>query len=71
MANLDYLINQFRQEWRAGKDARVQLECHAGHAWLSLHLHVQYPPPPQHQPVHRSKVRAKYPMTIWYLLDTI
>ena len=45
MATLTNLIAQFEREWRAGNNARVQLECHAGQAWLSLHLHVQHPPP--------------------------
>ena len=72
MATLANLIAQFKREWRAGNNARVQLECHAGQAWLSLHLHVQHPPPhqdarPRRQPgpsrlrrrARRAALRAK------------
>ena len=57
---------------RVGNNARVQLECHAGQAWLSLHLHVLHPPPhqdafPRRQPgpsrlrrrARRAALRAK------------
>ena len=44
MANMNNLIAQFQSEWRPGNDARVHLKCHAGQAWLSLHLYVQHPP---------------------------
>ena len=54
MATLTNLIAQFEREWRAGNNARVQLECHAGQAWLSLHLHVQHPPPHQDARPHRQ-----------------
>ena len=67
MATLTNLIAQFEREWRAGNNARVQLECHAGQAWLSLHPHVQHPPPyqdacPRRQPgPSRLRRRARRP----------
>ena len=48
MTEASELFEKFQEFWRAGKDARLSMECYAGKAWLSLHVHVhQQPPPPQ------------------------
>ena len=38
--------------WRAGKDARIDMECPAGQAWMSLHHRLPFPPPFFHQTPH-------------------
>ena len=39
----DFII-KFCTEWRAGTNARMVVECHAGQAWISLHKSLGYPP---------------------------
>ena len=41
------VFKQFQEFWKAGKDARLNLECHAGQVWLHLQVHLPQPPPPQ------------------------
>ena len=40
------LFTKFQHFKRSGKDAHLSLECHAGQAWV--HLHVRLPQPDQH-----------------------
>ena len=40
------LFNQFQTYWRAGSDARLNLECHAGKVWMTLQIYLNHPPPP-------------------------
>ena len=42
------LFGRFEELWHAGKNARLNMECYAGQAWLSLHIHLPHQPP--HQP---------------------
>ena len=42
---LTNLLDKFTSTWQAGKDARLFLECHAGQAWMHLHLHLSHPSP--------------------------
>ena len=46
MTEASELFEKFQEFWRAGKDARLSMECYAGKAWLSLHVHVHQQPPP-------------------------
>ena len=46
------LFAQFQLLWRAGTNARLNLECHAGQAWMSLHVHLPCPPRQQQQQQH-------------------
>ena len=46
------LFNQFQTYWRAGTDARLNLECHAGKVWMTLQINLHHPPPPP--PLHRQ-----------------
>ena len=48
---LSNFLVKFRHEWQAGKNARLQIECHAGKAWITLHQPLGYSSPPaQHHP---------------------
>ena len=38
------LLEKFHQFCRAGKNARLSLECHGGQAWANLHVQLQLPP---------------------------
>ena len=49
------LFEQFQRLWRAGTNARLNLECHAGQAWMSLHVHLPYPPHQEQQQHHRGR----------------
>ena len=46
MAEAGALFNKFQQLWQAGKNARLNIECHSGQAWVSLHVHLPHPPHP-------------------------
>ena len=46
---LSNFIDKFQNVWRAGKDARLVIECQAGQAWISIHQHIGLPPPPPKQ----------------------
>ena len=49
---LSNFLMKFRQEWQAGTDACLVIECHAGKAWIHLHQPLGHhpPPPPRHHP---------------------
>ena len=49
------LFEQFQRLWRAGTNARLNLECHAGQAWMSLHVHLPYQPRQEQQQHHRGR----------------
>ena len=51
----DILQNIFRNFnicWETGKDARLNLECHAGQVWINFHLNLSHASssPPKHHP---------------------
>ena len=50
------LFRQFQTYWKAGAEAQLNLECHAGKVWMNLkiHLHRPPPPPPLHSRQHGS-----------------
>ena len=48
---LDTFIQKFRNLWKSGLDARLNMECHAGQAWVGLHLRLGHGPGPLHQSV--------------------
>ena len=47
MTEASELFGKFKELWHAGKNARLSMECYAGQAWLSLHIHLHQQPPPQ------------------------
>ena len=53
MTEVEELYATFQKFWRTGKNARLNVECHAGKVWASLHVSVpQSPPSPQQQYRH-------------------
>ena len=55
----DSFIGKFYHLWRAGTTVNLNLECHAGEAWVTLRAHLGHPPEQKHrnahpQPPHRS-----------------
>ena len=62
-AELDTFIRKFHQLWNAGLNAHLDLDCHAGLAWVGLRLQLGHPPgPPQHQvrPHHQKSFSSSY-----------
>ena len=51
---LTHFLDIFRNTWQAGTDARLIVECHAGHAWITLHQPLGLPPFPPKQ--HHRKL---------------
>ena len=51
---LSHFLDTFRNTWQAGTDARLIVECHAGHAWVSLHQPLGICPP-LHKQQHRRQ----------------
>ena len=49
------IFEKFQNLWRAGTNARLNLECHAGQVWMSLHVHLPSPPTQQQQHHHRRR----------------
>ena len=53
------VFKQFQEIWKAGKDARLNFECHAGQVWLHLQVHLPQPPLPQ--PYHHPQAPRQGP----------
>ena len=58
MTLINYFISEFHQLWKAGVTAHLDLDTHAGQAWVGLRAQLgqlgqlrQYPP---QSPTHRS-----------------
>ena len=53
VTELDSFVQKFHQLWNAGLNAHLNLDAHAGNAWVSLHLQLGHAPGPlhHHQPV--------------------
>ena len=52
---LHNLLSNFETCWKAGKDARLYLNCHAGQAWINFHLNLSSSPPSQPKPTQPRK----------------
>ena len=48
-AELDSFVLKFRQLWRAGCDAHLDVNTHAGQAWLGLHVRLGHADGPLYQ----------------------
>ena len=69
VTELDTFLHKFHQLWSAGHSAHLNLETHAGNAWVGLrvqlghvpgHLHHQFHPPfPQHHNKQDSPSRQR------------
>ena len=58
-AELDTFVQKFHQLWNAGLNAHLDLDCHAGVAWVGLRLQLGHPPGPSHHQVYPSSVHRK------------
>ena len=56
MTEAEELLGTFLKFWRAGRNAHLNIECHAGKVWATLRINLPQPPPPhpeQHHQPHR------------------
>ena len=49
---LDTFVKKFHQLWKAGHNAHLDLESHAGVAWVGLRMQLGHAPGPQHHQLH-------------------
>ena len=60
---LDSFIEKFKQLWKRGAGAHLDMDTHAGQAWVGLRVRLGQPhgphPPPQPQPQHLSNSRLR------------
>ena len=56
---MEDFVRKFRQLWRDGFTAHLDLDCHAGQAWCGIRVQLGHPPGPGHQQqqVHPQGVR--------------
>lgn len=52
VTELETFVQKFQQLWKAGHNAHLDLESHAGVAWVGLRVQLGHAPGPQHQQVH-------------------
>ena len=50
---LDNFVSQFKNLWRIGLDSHLDLECHAGQAWVGIRVRLG-PEEPLHIPPQRK-----------------
>ena len=55
MTEATEIFCKFQELWRAGTNARLSIECHAGKAWINLYVQPNQSPGPQYQQHHRRK----------------
>ena len=57
VTELDTFIDKLKQLWYCGLDAHLNVDTHAGQAWVGLRLRLgEVPPGPLHsQPPHKQK----------------
>ena len=56
---LDTFVQKFHQLWNAGLNAHLDLDCHAGVAWVGLRLQLGHSPGPSHHQVYPSSGHGK------------
>ena len=49
MTEAEELFATFQKFWRSGKNARLNVKCHAGKVWASLHVSINLSQPSPHQ----------------------
>ena len=52
MTELDTFVKKFNQLWKDGVTAHLDLDTHAGDAWVGLRVRLGHVPGPLHRPVH-------------------
>ena len=56
VTEVDTFIRKFNQLWQAGLTAHLDLDTHAGSAWVGLRVQLGHVAPgPLHQPVHQQQ----------------
>ena len=58
-AEIDSFILKFKHLWRAGYDAHLNIDTHAGQAWVGLHVRLGQAQGPHHEDDHRNGNKAK------------
>ena len=53
VSELDNFVSQFKNLWRSGLDSHLDLECHAGQAWVGIRVRLG-PGEPLHIPPQRK-----------------
>ena len=60
VTELDSFVHKFHQLWNAGYNAHLDLDTHAGHAWVGLRVQLgQVPGPLHHQVPPFSNIQKK------------
>ena len=50
VTELDTFVFKFKHLWKSGLDAHLDLECHAGQAWVGIRVRLGHEPGPHHHP---------------------
>ena len=53
VTELETFVRKFHQLWNYGLTAHLDLDTHAGNAWVGLRVQLGQVPGPPHQPVHQ------------------
>ena len=56
-SELETFVQKFRHLWKSGLDAQLNLEAHAGEAWVGLHLRLGQEPGPLHRKPQFTNVK--------------
>ena len=60
MTEAEELFATFQKFWQSGKNARLNIECHTGKVWASLHVSINLPQPsPHHKRSSPSRLRRR------------
>ena len=55
LTEVDTFVRKFHQLWRAGLNAHLDLDCHAGVAWVGLRAQLGQAPGPVHHQVYPTQ----------------
>ena len=58
LSELDTFVLKFKQLWKSGQDAHLDLESHAGKAWVGLRLRLGEEPGPSQKPSKLPKATS-------------
>ena len=59
---LESFLGKFNQLWRAGASAKLDLETHAGQAWVGLRVHLGQASPHHVHPDQQNKKTRNSPL---------
>ena len=60
-SELETFLIKFNQLWKAGQSAKLDLETHAGQAWVGLRLHIGQAPGPTHHHPYQKRTNRNSP----------